>query len=59
MTACICKYSADSFCYVCDELFAKRAKTHRLSNCIRAGEAGKATAILVRNITKCSSHANQ
>ena len=33
------KYSADSFCYVCGEFFAKRAKTHCLSNCIRAAEA--------------------
>ena len=31
-------YSADSFCYVCGEFFAKRAKKHCLSNCIRAAE---------------------
>ena len=39
MTARGCKYSADSFCYVCGEFFAKRAKKHCLSNCIRAAEA--------------------
>ena len=39
MTARGCKYSDDSFCYVCDEFFAKRAKKHCLSNCIRAAEA--------------------
>ena len=39
MTASGCKYSADSFCYVCGEFFAKRAKEHCLSNCIHAAEA--------------------
>ena len=39
MTTRGCKYSADSFCYVCSEFFAKRAKKHCLSNCIRAAEA--------------------
>ena len=33
------KYSADSFCYVCSKFFAKKAKKHRLENCIRAKEA--------------------
>ena len=33
------KYSADSFCYVCGEFFAKRAKKHCLNNCIRVGDA--------------------
>ena len=39
MTARVCKYSADSFCYVSNKSFAKRAKKYCLSNCIRAGEA--------------------
>ena len=39
MTAYGCKYSADFFCYVCGEFFAKRAKKHCLSNCIHAAEA--------------------
>ena len=39
MTAHGCKYSPDSFCYVCCEFFAKRAKKHCLSNCICAAEA--------------------
>ena len=39
MTARGCKYSADSFCYVCGEFFAKRAKKPCMSNCIRAAEA--------------------
>ena len=39
MTAHGCKYSANSFCYICGEFFAKRAKKHCLSNCIRAAEA--------------------
>ena len=39
ITARVCKYSANSFCYVCDELFAKRVKKHCLNNCICAGEA--------------------
>ena len=39
MTARGCKYSADSFCYVCGRFFAKRAKKHCLSNCICAAEA--------------------
>ena len=34
-----CRYSADSFCYVCGEFFAKKAKKHCLSKCIRATEA--------------------
>ena len=34
-----CKYSADSFCYVCGEFFAKRAKKHCLESSIRAKEA--------------------
>ena len=39
MSARGCKYSADSFCYVCGEIFPKRSKKHCLSNCIRAAEA--------------------
>ena len=39
MTARGCKYSADSFCYVCGEFFAKRTTKHCLNNCIRAGDA--------------------
>ena len=39
MAAHSCKYSADVFCYLCSEFFAKRAKKHCLNNCIRAGEA--------------------
>ena len=34
-----CKYSADSFCYVCGESFAKRAKKHCLESSICAKDA--------------------
>ena len=34
-----CRYSADIFCYVCDEIFAKKAKKQCLSKCIRATKA--------------------
>ncbi len=34
-----CKYSADSFCYVCGEFFAKNAKKHYLESCCHAKEA--------------------
>ena len=37
-----CKYSADSFCYVCGGFFSKQAKKHRLDSCVRAKEAYRA-----------------
>ena len=39
MTARCCKYSADSFYYVCGEFFPKKAKKHALDASIRAKEA--------------------
>ena len=39
MTASCCKYSADSFCYVCGECFPEKAKKHALDASIRAKEA--------------------
>ncbi len=39
MAARGCKYSADCFCYVCGEFFAKSAKKHNLDGCVRAREA--------------------
>ena len=34
-----CRYSVDLLCYVCGNFFAKKAKKHCLSKCIRATEA--------------------
>lgn len=39
MAARGCKYPTDSFCYVCGEFFAKRAKKYYLDSCTRAKEA--------------------